>query len=266
MSDIFKISAYQDVIKFQLERDPVVKGAKSRLAEVAGVQPAYLSQVLAGTTHLSPDQAANMAEHWDFSDTEAEYFLDLVALARAGSPHLVKRLTKKLKAIREAAKQNPFAADAQGFDWELATAYYSDPIFSAIHLLLRIKKFQNLEVMAEHLSISKERLRGHLNQMLKLGLVTHSLDKWLPVDRNLHAEPDSVFAKMHHRNWHSKAIDHLTSPRDEDLYYTAVHTLSEDDFLQIKEVILASIRKTRKIVQPSTDETGAALSIAWFKI
>lgn len=266
MSDIFNIGAYQDVIKFQIERNPVSKGAKTRLAETAGVQPAYLSQVLAGTTHLSLDQAANMAEHWDFSDSETDYFLDLVALARAGSSYLKKRLNKKLNALRETANQNPFLTDSKGLDWELASTYYSDPIFSAIHLILRIEKFQNIDALAGHLSKDKQQVRALLNKMLKQGLVMHSLDKWLPVDRNLHAEPDSIFAKMHHRNWHIKSIDQLTSPTPEDLFYTAVHTLSEEDFLKIKEVMLASIRKARKIVAPSADETGAALSISWFKI
>jgi transcriptional regulator with XRE-family HTH domain len=266
MSDIFNIRAYQDVIRFQLERSTLSKGAKTRLAEVAGVQPAYLSQVLSGSTHLSLDQAANMADYWDFSDSETDYFLDLVALARAGSPHLKKRLHRRITELKEAAEQNPFISDSRGIEWELASTYYSDPIFSAIHLNLRIEKLQTIDSLAEHLSLPKSQLRALLNKMLAHGLVTHSLDRWLPVERNLHAEPDSIFAKMHHRNWHIKAIDQLTSPRPEDLFYTAVHTLSNDDFVKIADVLLTTIRKARKTVVPSADETGAALSISWFKI
>lgn len=245
MDSLFKFHSYQAIVEHQLLVENLQKGAKSRLAKAAGIQPAYLSHVLAGKAHLSLDQAADMAAFWDFSESETDYFLTLVAFGRSGSLKLKRHLEKKLKGIRKVS-ENPFADENAKMDLELAANYYSDAVYSAIHLLLRIEELQSIDSLASHLRLEKNEVRKYLDQMETLGLVRHAQNRWFAIERNFHAEPDSPFAKMHHRNWRLRTVDSLKRNDVHDLHYTGIHTLSEDDFEKIRTVFLDAIRKSRK--------------------
>ena len=231
------------------------------------MQPAYLSQVLMGAAHINLDQAANMAEYWSFSELEGEYFLNLVSLARASSPHLARRLKNKLYLLRQEAIANPLGRERDTNEWEEAATYYSDWLFSAMHILLRVPKLQEVEALSRHLKIPAPEVKKTLQILAKIGLAQHSLNRWTQVEKDLHANKETIFSNMHHRNWFLRAAEQLRSGNEQsDLRYTAIHSLSEKDFEEIKKILEQAIEKTRQIVKPSKDEMGASLTLSWSRI
>ena len=107
------------------------------LAAGAGCQPAYISHVLSGQAELTPEHAEGLARFWDLSLHEGEYFLELVAHKRAGTPGLRARLERRLAEIQAAweKQSTTFAAEPTQ---DRARVCYRSWKHSAVHLLLTV--------------------------------------------------------------------------------------------------------------------------------
>src|SRR5688572_3447585 len=77
------------------------RGPRSKLAEAAGCQVAYVSQVFGGRADLSLEQASGVADYLKLDDEERGYFYDLVLHARAGTQDLRAFYAKRLRAARQ---------------------------------------------------------------------------------------------------------------------------------------------------------------------
>jgi uncharacterized protein (TIGR02147 family) len=267
MKSIFDFSDYRRYIEAKIEAQAISRGYRSRLSEVAGCQPAYFSQVLAGKSNMTSDQASNLSDYWEFNEHEADYFLALVDFERAASPSLKRRLKGKLKRLRDEFYQD-FATYRQPSVEERSAAelYYSTWLFSAIHVLLSVVQFQTASALSAQLGVAEAEIQTLLKSMLEQGLTQEQSGSWRPVHKHLHATTSSMFSSLHHRNWRLRAIDTLAPKKPANLHYTGVYSLSESDFLKLKESLLETIDATRALVEPSREEAGACLLIDWFKV
>src|SRR6185312_140032 len=71
-----------------------------QLAEAAGCQRSFLSQVLASQAHLNADHAIGLATYWNLPEIEKDFFLNLVSFARASSKTLKEYFSKKIEKSR----------------------------------------------------------------------------------------------------------------------------------------------------------------------
>ena len=75
-----------------------------------GCQKSFPLQVLNSTPEISPDHAIQLCEFWSLPDAEADYFIDLVHLARAGSKvrqrYLMRRIKKNPKRREWSLRRN----------------------------------------------------------------------------------------------------------------------------------------------------------------
>lgn len=240
------------------------RGEKGQLAEVAGCQPAYLSQVLAGRAHLTPEHAERISTHWDLDALESEYFFNLVLLARAGTASLRARLTAKLKDLRrEWSRRGETFAKPSLSAADRALIYYSDWLVSAVHMLLTMPRVKTAEAVAERLDVEPARVLTACHQLEKIGLIT-AVDKgWRVTDASVHAPDPSVESEMHHRNWRLHSLQHS---EHRSVRYTSVHTLSLADFQKITDVLDAAIQRTREIIEPSREDVAACLIMDYFRL
>src|SRR5688500_3877864 len=98
---LFDCDSPLQFLKRQIDANQGVFRYKSRLAEAAGCQRSYLSQVLAKKALLSPEQAMGLADFWGLSSREADFFLMLVLHERAGTARLRGKLAQKLEGLRQ---------------------------------------------------------------------------------------------------------------------------------------------------------------------
>jgi len=64
LTSLFSSENYKAYLKSVLDGPGKERGYQSRLAEAAGCQRSYLSQVVHSTPHLTPEHAMGMAQFW----------------------------------------------------------------------------------------------------------------------------------------------------------------------------------------------------------
>ena len=261
--DIYRFNNYRDLIKSwgQTELRP---GFRSRLAKVTSSSPSWITKVLDGRVHLTPDQAMAIAERFHLEDNEADYFLLLVDLERAGTVALKKRLQKKLETLTKESRN--FTTDIKSqadLTEENALQYYSSWRYAAIHVACMIVPSTVEELQAKlrlpHAAVSKA-----LRQLRDMGLVvTHGM-QWRALEISVHLPLHHPHVNASHANWRNRTIQFLQEGEKEGLHYSAVHCLSREDaekiHLQLKEAVL----QAREVIRKSPSETLSVFCVDWY--
>src|SRR5262249_298331 len=146
--NLFECLDYKSYIAFHFRQNRKIHGYKSRLAEAAGCQRSFFSKAMGGPTHLTSEPPAGLTAYWKLTEIEAEYFIQLVNLERAGTPALREHIEKQLEKLRQ--DQNDLAkrfSEAKEISEELAQVYYSSWQYVAVHYLLSIAKYQTVEAI-----------------------------------------------------------------------------------------------------------------------
>lgn len=73
-------------------------GYWAQLARAINCQPAYLSRCLKDKTHLTTDQILALSRFWALSNSETEYLVFLLEMARAGTEENKNYFLKKTKS------------------------------------------------------------------------------------------------------------------------------------------------------------------------
>jgi len=261
--NVYDYTHYLAYLKDCLEANKSNRGFHARLAKAAEMHPSYLSRILHGSIHLTPDQAAGLCNFWNFNRDETNYFLNLVHFARAGSPKLKKILDEDLKATRKKHEDLGSRLPAEKVDLQEDHLYYSAWYYCAVHVLLTIPSMQTETALSERLNLPLIQVRKILEALEALNLVIKNRNKWEPTKNNIHLNNDSWMAALHHINWRTKITDRIQFRNPDDLHYTGVHTLSRSDFNKIKNHLLETLVKVDNIVRPSKEEELCCLLIDW---
>ena len=203
---------------------------------------------------------------WSFTADETDWFLDLVNFARAETEPLKRKIRERLKEMR-ARRENL----AEKFKKPRITAsekeslYYSSWHWSALHIITSIPAYRKVEAISERLNFSKDFVRECLKKLEMMGLVKSVGSEWRVISGGLYIPRESFLSANHHSNWRGRAgLDARRIPND-SIHYTDVVSHSFNDFEKIKDLLLAVIDQTRKIVKPSKEEEGSCLCIDFFR-
>jgi len=265
--EIFRFESYREYLRRQIEANSGQRGYLTKLAKGANCQKSYLTLVVRGEVHFTPEHAMGLAEFWGLSDLESDYFLDLVSFERASTPSLRAKLKKRLVELQKANSDLGKRYSESGIDSSEAQAiYYSAWHMSAIHVTLSIPGTQSAEEISEKLQLPLEIVRTGLAKLREIGVVKNDGSKWKAAKGNLHVGKDSMFNSLNHQNWRTRAVADSQRKDSAGLHYTAVQSVSRDDFRKIRELLLKSIDQQRKIVAPSKDEILATFCCDWFEV
>ncbi len=247
---------YKQYLVDQLtERGKTERGPRARLAEFAGCHLAYLSQVLNGKAHLSPEQAEKCSRFFSHTKVECAFFLNLVLLARAGTEHLRQFYLRQIREISDARKLIKNRLDLKkNLPSEAQAIYYSSWDYLAIHIAVSIPKFQTKQALADCLGLSLERAGEVLEFLVQFGLVKNAHGRYLLGDSGFHLGMGSPFLAKHHANWRIQSLRALDTHKPEDIHYSSVISCNHSDIPKIREILLNAIENIREIVKQSKDE------------
>lgn len=267
MEPLYTYTDYKKYLSDIIDENESVRGYKSQLAEAAQCQRSFMSSVINSHVHLTPDHALGLAEFWKFNSDSTEYFLEMVHYGRAATPALRSHLLKRLKKLGGLQKSEAIRLHNPTLqDLEHQSIFYSHWTWSALHLLLSVKRFQSDRAIAEHLNMPIETVRQALGVLQSMGLAKREKDAWMTTGRSLHVPIDSVFAWMHHGTWRSRANENMRAKRGNAIHFTSVYSLSAKDRDKIDDLIVKFLESTNKIVAPSPEEEVACLCIDWFGV
>lgn len=267
ISRLLAAKDYRQLLRQVVAEEGKERGYRKRLADQAGCQPAYLSQILAGNVELTPEQAERLCGFWGLAELEADIFLTLVAQGRAGSPGLRSRMQRKLEVLKKQwREQDATFSQPELSASDRALLYYSQWIYSAVHVLLTVPELQTVEALAKHLNVEKGQAQEALVTLEKIGLVEKQGGKWKVTQMMLHAPQGAAAAHIHHRNWRVRAMERPESGKGTAVRYTSVHTISAADLVKVREILDEAIRKSREVIGPSPEEKGACLLVDYFEL
>jgi uncharacterized protein (TIGR02147 family) len=265
--NIFSFSDYKAFIRHLTRIHKPARGYQGQMANAAGCPRSYFSRVLNSKAHLSSEQALKLADFWSLPDTESEYFLELLAMAKTDFPPLIKRIKKRLEKLRlEVANLSTRFKETTMLDRDKERVYYGAWFWSAIHLLVGISGFQTIETISQRLNLPPTTVKETLSKLELMGLVKWDGKKWTRAPAHSHLSKDSPMIGIHHLNWRQRAIENSFAPGRDELHYTLVQTHSQEDLERIKQTLLSSIDKCREIMLPSANEELTCLCLDFFRV
>jgi uncharacterized protein (TIGR02147 family) len=243
------------------------RGRLSRAGESLKVQRSYLSRVLAGELHITPDHAYGLTEFLGLTDDERDYFLTLVEQERASSAsyrEFQKRRANELRLRYESIDERTQRKAL--VQMERDVEYFSAWHWSAIHFLTSVPQNQSASSISDRLSLSPSIVAEVLNGLERRGYVKRSSDRWIYHSGEFHTPKEDPLTVIHHQNWRSRAVLDAQMNRDDSLHFTAIQTMSRADFARIRRLMLNFISESSRIAGPSEPEDAIALTCDLFRI
>lgn len=264
---LYDYTDYKLYLNDRLDSSSDGRGSRSSLARAIRCQTAYVSSALRGHAHFTPEQGEYINEYLGHTDSESDFFMLLLQHQRAGTENLRRRLKKQMDKISSTRFDIKKRLSA-GFEMssEEHAQFYSEWYFAAIHALVSIPGYQAVQSIANYMSLDIKTVAKIVDFLLTTGLLEQSKEGLKIGNARTHLGADSPFISKHHINWRLLAMQKVASNRGDNLHYSSVITLSEDDATKIKEMLVASIKNAKSIVRDSKEETLQCFSIDFFKI
>ncbi len=259
---------YKEFLVHNLEMNKERRGYHGTLAKAAGCHSSYLSQVVNGNVHFTPDHAAGIAHFLNFNSDDSDYFVTLVMHARAGVPHLRKILEARLEELKQKSHSlNHRLQENSKLSAEDENRYYSSWHIQAVHMLCMLPGLEKVANIAVHLGVGQDLVFQALQLLERVGFVVASpRGGWVSGPQSQHLPRHSPLCATHHLHWRNRANLSLLGAKTDALHYTALHTISKNDTEKLREMLVSFIEKSRKIVAPSKDEEAICVSLDLFKL
>lgn len=265
---LYDFTDYKDFLKALFESSKE-HGFKSSVAESLGTPSSFLSQVLHREVHFSQDHAYKLAQFLNLRESETEYLILLVSLARCASLEYRKHLMKKIEKLRSDAKvlSKRFENKSEVENLRHQILYYTTVEYSMVHLLLGIEEYQSVDKLEQRMQLDHQTLNKILSDLEEMDLVERKdVAKWQRKAGSVHLPKESPLSALNHTLWRDLAKRKIISKGETSFHYSAQHTLSKSDYEKIRGLVLELIDKSRDVVSKSGDEELIALQVDLFPV
>lgn len=265
------IYEYKDYKKYVIDRIEASaasgRGQRKKLAEDIGCQVSHISNVLNGSGHFSLEQLEACARYFGLDEEEIEYLLLVLQYNRAGSSSLKKLFKKSIdRVVSGKSKLKTRLKMDKSLERRHELEYYSSWEYGAIHVLISLKDFQTRESIAKKLSLSIQRVDQILSFLNKVGLIEKKGTTYSLTSSQIFLGKDSHLISKHHTNWRVRTLREFENIKSESLHMSGVITLSEEDFVLIREVLSNALSRSFDIVKESKEEKMAMLAIDFYDL
>ncbi|MCM2323097.1 MAG: TIGR02147 family protein [Oligoflexia bacterium] len=267
--DIFDHLDYRQYLLAWIESRPKRgRGLRAALADAIRSPISHVSQVLGGKSDLSPEQAEEMNDFLGHTSEQAEYFLLLVQLGRAGTPKLQRRIETQLQRMREKRLVLKDRLEVKHtLSREDQAIFYSSWQYAAVHILLTIDRFGTKEAISEYLGLSLKKTAEILEFLLSLGLAVQAEGRYRVGTARVHLGNDSPMIAKHHINWRLQAMRALEREDAQgDLHYSSVISISKEDVIRIKALLVKAIESAKAVIRDSPEEELHSFCLDFFRI
>lgn len=268
MSALKNIYEYQDYKTYLLKfAQSQPRGFRKDLAHALNCQTAYVSHVFNGEAHFSLEQAEALARFINLTPEETSYLMRLIEFTRAGTPQLKKFISRELAQLREKhllIKDRVAVKDS--LSREDQAIYYSAWYYAAIHVALTIPALTTREALCHYFRLSSKTVTEVLEFLVSVGLATQSGVRYQIGTKQIHLEKDSPLISKHHTNWRMQAVRALEQMKFDELHFSSVFTLTDQDAQNIREILVKAIESAVGIVKVAKEEKLFAMALDLFEV
>ena len=243
------------------------RGSLRRLSEHLRVQSTYLSQVISGTRDLNSDQALELTIYWQFTSLETEYFLALVEIEKAHTEKLKNYLRERRDHLKkESLDLSKRVSHDRVLTDEEKSLFYSTWIYSAVRAFTSIGNGNSADEISAAFGLPRAKIIEILQFLTQTGLCTEENGNYKPGVQKTYTDRKSPHTTKHHMNWRMKSMQRSENLDDTELMFTAPISISQKDFLVLREKIVDLINQMMSLVGESDPEGVACLNIDLIKI
>ena len=252
---LFEAKDYKSYLNERLRLNASIRGYQAQLAKAAGVGRSFLSQVVRGAVHLTPDHALAVSNFWGLNEDDATHFLDLVLLARSASPQLKSYLQRRIdRRRRRRARLLHRLKSSDRLPEEAQASYYTSWELAAVHCLLSIPEYQSEAALGKRLRLPPRTLSHCIRELERFGIIRSKASGWEVLKKRLFLPEDSPLARSYHCIWRSKAVTKLQVDLENSFHFTTLYALSKRDIRKLRIIILNAIEQMEQTVVPSMEE------------
>lgn len=264
MKNIVTYFNYKEYLIPELEKK---RGSKSRLANYLGCQPGFISQVLYGESHFNFEHGILIGKFLLLNKFENDFFLTLLALAKAGSAELKNYHLEKRLALIESSKDFGTQIETkEKLSQEEQMIFYSSWHYTAIHILASVPDYQTIESISNRLAISQNLTKQYLDFLIGSGLIKNENNRYFLSKNRIHLSKKSPLISRHHTNWRLKALDAMNAKDDDHFFYSVTMSLSKIGYKKLKDVLLDFLKESEAIIAESKEEEIYSLNIDLFSV
>lgn len=258
---------FKDYKSYLREVEAGIKGFRSRLAEAAECQNAFVSQVLNGDVNFNLEQALRIAGFLGLRGDHEQAFLWLVEVKRAGTPQLRAYFNALLDQLREKHLNiGDRVKITQALSSEDQSRYYSSWMYAAIHIAVMVPEFNSVSALSAALGISEKQVDAVVEFLVEHGLVQQTSSGLRSGHIQTHLSKDSPDISKHHTNWRIEAIKSLDQPGVSDMHYSGVSSLAKADVEKIRAIFVDTIEAYVRAIEKSPEETLYTFNLDFFRV
>lgn len=252
---VFYYENYRTFLADLIAENSETKGYRTRLAEAAGCQKSFLSQVMAERVHLTLDHAAAIAGFLNYDTDQSEYLIDLVTFARAAEGPLKKILYERLyrKKTDKRKISNQFPTSHQ-LEFKHHAEFYTRWYVSAVYMLLG--KDQDAGVLSRRLGIEATLITDTLEMLERIGLTYRDSDGRFQKTQTFLFLKESPFKYSFRSSWRNVALLKQQLPDPEAAFFTMLWSVSIENRAKILRIFTEAIAAAQEICsaqQPEED-------------
>lgn len=265
---VFEFNDYKGFVRHWVsERPKNGRGEFRRFGQHLNVSSTMISQIFSGDKHLNLELASDLCDYLGLSDPETDYFFLLLETARAGTERLRKKLNKRILESRAKAQR---LVERVQRDKELSpeqkAIYYSSWMYTGLRNLIACENNWNENALAQELKIGENQVRNVIKFLTENNLLGFENGRYVVKSKATHLAADNPLVAKHHQNWRFRGIQKMDWLEEKNLFYTGPMSLSEEDALKVRGMLLELVQEINKLVVNSPSKTARCLNLDWFQI
>ena len=265
---VYDFSDYKAYLGAVLASKPARgRGFRAKMAEAIGCQRAFVSQVLQGEAHFNLEHGDRLNAFLEHSKEEAHFFLLLIQYARAGTSSLRNYFYEQMKLVLDERLILKNRIRSEGnLTHEQKTRYYSSWHYGAARVSVTIPSLRTKEALSKRLQLTMPQLTRVLDFLLEIGLIEQRGQEFHPTTHHMHLGNDSALIAKHHTNWRIRSIQSFDTEGTKDLHYSSTVSLSHDDALKIKSILVNSVEDIQSKIKYSKEETLFSFCMDFYEL
>jgi uncharacterized protein (TIGR02147 family) len=265
---IFEFKDYRAFIRHHVEQLPHRgHGQFKKMADFLGIQTSMLSQIMSGHREMNAESASLLCEFFGLNDLEADIFLCLVQLARAGNARLKAQLERQLASLRaQGGKIEKRITKERELDEATKAIFYSQWYYSGIRLSTALPGCDTIEAISDKLRLPRGLVSRVVEFLVKNGLCVDRGGNLTYGPRSTHVNAESPLVARHHMNWRLKTMENLEGLKPWELVFTSPVAVSQKDAEAIRRKLLDAVDDWAKIADQSPSERLMCLNLDWVEI
>lgn len=267
--NLFEFNDYRDYLRAYIKTLPKNgRGELSKLAQYLKVNTTWISQIMSGSQDFNLEQAHALSLYLGHNELEMDYFSLLIQMERAGTQELRQHLKKKIESARqESLKLSKRVKFEKKLSEQDRAIFYSSWIYSAIHIYTSLfEKGVTLDEISHRFQLTKSKTAEAVQFLLKTGIITENSGRYSLGVQSTFVERGSPHILKHHSNWRIKAIQKSENLAETDLMVTGQYSLSNKDFLLLREKLTEFVKGLTKTIQDTDPEEIVCLNLDWFTL